>query len=365
MAHQHRPGTDLMSKQILLNPTIINMVVETVLGPDAKNQYTPWPNRSISDVLYLPNSQNDGNFPPVLIEVQHTIDNDFVLRLMTYAISVYRQYNQKPPILITFAISSMKYEVSKKTTRNKRLPFLLQYPCKPWARACYFVNDGSLQSSLVLPLPPFVALSSFFIGQHPSLLVNPYHADLTIQLLYSIATRVFQEQINESEKPVEDLMLVCQKTETTITQAIATLSEEVPDLTKWSRTRKILEDGKLVPETFKRKYETIRESSPFDESSSLNETSSLAAPTASNINTNTNTSSTNTNTNTSSTNTNTNTNTNRNWAYLEQSLSNLDEEVSIPWERIYDDGRALGLFENYAKWNTMKSGFYRWKKKQN
>ncbi|KAI9485849.1 MAG: hypothetical protein EXX96DRAFT_534173 [Benjaminiella poitrasii] len=89
----------------------------------------------------------------------------------------------------------MKYEVSKRTVQNKKHPFLLQYSCHPWTQMCYFVSGSSIQSSLTLPLSPFVALSTFCISQHPSLLVNPFHNDSTIQLLYSIATRVFQEQI--------------------------------------------------------------------------------------------------------------------------------------------------------------------------
>jgi hypothetical protein len=66
---------------------------------------------------------------------------------------------------------------------------------------------------------------------------------------------VSQEQITESERPVDDLLLVCQKTESTITQTIATLFEEIPDVTKWSRTKNILDDGNLVLKTLKRKYE--------------------------------------------------------------------------------------------------------------
>ncbi|KAI9338611.1 hypothetical protein BD770DRAFT_415377 [Pilaira anomala] len=49
------------------------------------------------------------------VKIQHTVDNDFILRIMSYAISIYRQYYNKIPIVLTFVITSMKYEVSKKT----------------------------------------------------------------------------------------------------------------------------------------------------------------------------------------------------------------------------------------------------------
>ncbi|KAI8636413.1 hypothetical protein BD408DRAFT_460675, partial [Parasitella parasitica] len=113
----------------------------------------------------------------------------------------------------------MKYEVSKKTVPNKKHPFLRQYSCQPWAEMCYFVSGSSIETSLISPLSPFVALSTFFISQHPSILVNPFRNDSTIQLLYSIATRVFQEQLNESTKPTEDLLLVCENAESVLSKA--------------------------------------------------------------------------------------------------------------------------------------------------
>ncbi|CEI96304.1 hypothetical protein G6F70_000610 [Rhizopus microsporus] len=67
-----------MPKHILLDPTVVNIVVETILGPNSKDQYSPWPtewpNRTVSDILYLPNSSED-NFPPILIEVQCNSNN--------------------------------------------------------------------------------------------------------------------------------------------------------------------------------------------------------------------------------------------------------------------------------------------------
>ena len=44
----------------------------------------------------------------------------------------------------------------------------------------------------------------------------PYNTDVTIQLLYYIATPVFREQINEGQKPMDDILVVCHKVEITI-----------------------------------------------------------------------------------------------------------------------------------------------------
>lgn len=103
---------------------------------------------------------------------------------------------------------------------------------------CYFVAGSSIETSLGFPLSPFVALSTFFISQHPSLSVNPFRNDPTILLLYSIAARVLQEQMDESTKTRKDLLLVYANTENVLRKAISVLSEEIPDVEKCKKTLK-------------------------------------------------------------------------------------------------------------------------------
>jgi hypothetical protein len=110
---------------------ILTILMASV-GQHAKDSYysspTQWSNRNISDVLYL--AQTD-DLPPITIEIQYTVDTDFYLRLISYGTSAARQYRTLP-ILIMFAISSMKYEVSKHTVPQTARPFLwkIQY-CQP------------------------------------------------------------------------------------------------------------------------------------------------------------------------------------------------------------------------------------------
>ena len=157
---------------------------------------------------------------------------------------------------------------------------------------------------------------------------------------------------------MKDILQVCEETENTMTKAISALLEEIPDVTMWSRTKNILENGKLIPQSYKRKYEEILHS----DNSIDNNTDTTTTDTATTDN-NTNTDTANIDSNSNS-NSNSTTNTDRNWEYVEQSLSNLNEDVPIPWECIYDNGRSLGLFASYSKWSTMKSTYYRWKKNQ-
>ena len=56
---------------------------------------------------------------------------------------------------------------------------------------------------------------------------------------------------------MEDILQVCEETENTRTKAMSALLEEIPDVTMWNRTKNILENGKLIPQSYKRKYEEI------------------------------------------------------------------------------------------------------------
>lgn len=69
----YRPGSDLMSKILLKDERLMNIVLKNVVGDHASSAlYTlcrcEWANKTISDVLYLPTTSN---LPPVLVEIQN------------------------------------------------------------------------------------------------------------------------------------------------------------------------------------------------------------------------------------------------------------------------------------------------------
>lgn len=94
-----------MSKLILLKSEIANIfasyfvgkclsfrfVLHTILtqtlyvGEHAKDKYmavpTEWTNLMKSDVVYVPISHRDRDLPPILVEIQHTMNMKFHLRV--------------------------------------------------------------------------------------------------------------------------------------------------------------------------------------------------------------------------------------------------------------------------------------------
>jgi hypothetical protein len=141
------------------------------VGEYAKDSYhsspIQWSNKSISDVVYFAHTDD---LPTIIIQIQHTVDVDFYLHLISSGVSAARQYHS-PSVLITFAISSMKYEVSKRTVPQTPKPFLWKIQhCQPWVRCCYFVTIDSIRQSLMEePLDKFVGLTISMISQCRSL----------------------------------------------------------------------------------------------------------------------------------------------------------------------------------------------------
>ncbi|KAG2222097.1 hypothetical protein INT45_007983 [Circinella minor] len=74
-----RPGTDIISKLVLQENPITNIVVEYLVGTKAKDKYRArpieWINDTRSDVLFMCDGDNS-SYPPVLIEVQNAVDVD-------------------------------------------------------------------------------------------------------------------------------------------------------------------------------------------------------------------------------------------------------------------------------------------------
>ncbi|KAI8647770.1 hypothetical protein BD408DRAFT_438818 [Parasitella parasitica] len=81
----NRLGTDLMSKHILQNDQMKSAIIEAVIGRKATDHYWPRPtaNGMNSDVLYA-TDDNSKDMPPVLVEIQYAVDNNFQHRVVQY-----------------------------------------------------------------------------------------------------------------------------------------------------------------------------------------------------------------------------------------------------------------------------------------
>ncbi|KAI7849066.1 hypothetical protein BDC45DRAFT_540378 [Circinella umbellata] len=166
-----RPGTDLMSKLILLKPEVTNLIiekfVESFVRPHAVDKYkgilTEWPNLMKSDVMYEPFSYND---------------------LIQYCLQMIKRYPVLP-IIVVIGINSTTQDILEMVGKeDPEVLFSASLPCTGWANCFYLLNGGTIRTYLDCnPIEPTVALAHFFIEQELSLISMERHEDPTIQML--------------------------------------------------------------------------------------------------------------------------------------------------------------------------------------
>jgi hypothetical protein len=81
------PGQDILSKRILKNQKVIDLIVNSLLNIPAGTYGVASIerlNNTRSDTLYEPRLDIRRSLPPVLIEVQAVVDEKFMMRLIFY-----------------------------------------------------------------------------------------------------------------------------------------------------------------------------------------------------------------------------------------------------------------------------------------
>ncbi|CAO3702202.1 unnamed protein product [Rhizopus stolonifer] len=86
LPHSYRPGTDLLSKEMLRNPFVINIVTRALLNSEGNyvTDSPEWPNVMRSDVV-LVHKEATTDHPPIIIEFQRTVGEDFVKKVLIHS----------------------------------------------------------------------------------------------------------------------------------------------------------------------------------------------------------------------------------------------------------------------------------------
>lgn len=187
---EYIPGSDKMSRMVLKHQDVVDLITKELL--DAPNgTYTladgDW-NNSRCDVLYMSNLSL--SFPPVLIEVQNTINELFLQRLVSYSLNVFKTYHALPVVLVlgTKKISPVSLTLDF-IKESEQKPWLLTIPSLIWAKKCFVISKETILDNnyYTNPMNPLLGLSLFLLEQQPSLHCHTYSEDSTIILLYQIA----------------------------------------------------------------------------------------------------------------------------------------------------------------------------------
>ncbi|KAG1047402.1 hypothetical protein G6F43_010151 [Rhizopus delemar] len=126
-----------------------------------------WHDGTGSYVLYEPVDRSLKQ-SPIIIEVQRTVDANFILRAVHYCVMAYRRY-QVLPVLLIFAPEHIS--ISTENMRLSNVNGALSINCEYWARKGDLIRLKNV-STLTSSTDPFAAISNFILQQQTSLLEN-------------------------------------------------------------------------------------------------------------------------------------------------------------------------------------------------
>lgn len=151
---------------------------------------TEWADGSKSDIVYASPFGTTESLPPILIELQYQVDQDFMLRLIKYASHTYSYYKALPIVLVivTKSISSVDFQREFTISRNG---LLLEASCKFWAKQCVLLSANALSNHLNQgTLDPMIALGLFLTRHGLYQIPKHYRSDAALMLLSSTAKEI-------------------------------------------------------------------------------------------------------------------------------------------------------------------------------
>jgi hypothetical protein len=204
-----RPGTDLMSKIVVRNPIIVNIITKTLLN--SQDEYIPgeseWDDGTRSDLVLEPKTPLL-HLPPIVVEFQHTVNIPFIKRAINYCLKAYNRY-QNDPICLIVCIDTLSVDVYEQTEESG-VPGCRSFSSWAWATKCLVLSQSSLvHCSTLLPLDPFVALGLFLTQQATSLAGAPCNEDPTMKLLYDLALEHYGSLVGNQQHMTEVIKQVC------------------------------------------------------------------------------------------------------------------------------------------------------------
>ncbi|KAG2209236.1 hypothetical protein INT47_005528 [Mucor saturninus] len=126
---KHRPGTDLMSKTLLKDSRVVNMIVSTLVAKNGE-----WLDGKRADVLLIPTTVASESLSPILVEIQNVVDKPYMHRLTQYCSNIYDENNNIEPIALAICIKNVRVEISNMFYDRPKASYLKQLPCNFWAR---------------------------------------------------------------------------------------------------------------------------------------------------------------------------------------------------------------------------------------
>ena len=200
-----RPGTEHMTKEVITNSAVTNII--TLHLTDTEGDYiignNKWSDGSRSDVVLEP-KRLTSSLPPIIIEIQHSLDTNFMKRPVHYCLQAFDRYKSDLILLVL-----CPNRVSSNVPENKKAAHVsacYSFPCHFWVKECLIVSKESVEvHKATAPLNPFVAVGMFCIHSTTPLVEANCSGDPTMVQLYNLALRYCQRIIGNQRHLTEVL----------------------------------------------------------------------------------------------------------------------------------------------------------------
>ncbi|KAI8646326.1 hypothetical protein BD408DRAFT_360107 [Parasitella parasitica] len=330
-----RLGSDIMSTIMLKDERLMDIILKDVVGDHASSaSYTlgrcERANKAVSNVLYLPTNPD---LPPVLVEIQNKVNEDFIAQAIKYCISLKEEYGVQP-IMLIFSIKGFANEGLRSRLINFKNSYFDEVSCDFWAQKCQIISPNSIENHLLhTPLNPLVALEHFLSLQKQIILSLDKKQDPTIQLIYLVAKEKFEDECQVEEENLEVIKDLCFKARQQF-QKILTCLDKGESAEK---VEKYAKDGENFFFRQERKFTgKDKDLIPIEDTPDI---SNLSTPPSNHDDTALK----------------------NNLDYIENYKVN--NHGRMKWEACYNDGQNEGFFSTYASFHTLKSAYHNQKSK--
>ncbi|KAI8977685.1 hypothetical protein BDF20DRAFT_976201 [Mycotypha africana] len=267
---EHVPGSDLISKAVLNDTRIINIISKSLVSA-SEDQYTAAPNGFLNkcacDVLYLPKTINS-EYPPIMIEVQKDINEKYMCRAVKYSTLVYEKYEKYPVVLIV-GVSSVTALVNNILAPATSHPFSKEISSLFWAKRCLLMSSTTLSTvESSQQLDPLAAIGLFLCSQKLSIthLVSGGQ-DATMKLLYKIAVENVKQLLGEEEEKSKGIEAICGNTYVQLEKIKSCIENGNAEFL--DKALLYIEDTSIYLNRQKRKFTTGRDATPIPETVAL------------------------------------------------------------------------------------------------
>ncbi|KAG1534428.1 hypothetical protein G6F49_012498 [Rhizopus delemar] len=234
-----------------------------------------------------------------------------------YCTRAFERFKVLPVVLVFEVKMFTSKEFEKKFVPKVNAPYLLETSCEFWAQEANFISLKSIENHIKMDMNQLVALTYFTICQSPSLGSLEYAGDLTVRFLYSIC------KANMKKKGDSKIIEIIDQSTEQIKKAIE-LDEEDPILTA-EKCKGFAEQLLETIQVQKRKLVEVYE---LDIEASQKQQKKY---------------------------------TTGDFKFIK---SNSEPGKPKNWKKIFNEGKAKGLFASYTSSNALKSSYHHTKKRE-